>query len=147
MKKIAFTLLLLSTIMVCCKKEYQGDSYDFSNTLPPYVALSSTDAITVGQDTSINITFSMRTALQQNVTVTYSLTGAINIPDQTVVIARDKTSSDVTVVIPPNVVASPVDTATAILTLAKAVTADGKNLTIGQTNDPHTQKVAINITE
>lgn len=147
MKKLIFAILLLTFTLTACKKDYQGDTYNFDNSLPPYVTLNSLTAITVTQGTPAAFTFQMRTALQQPVTVTYSIMGAVSLPDQTVVIDRDKLNTVATVNIPGNVVTSAGDTATATLTLDKAVAADGTNLTIGQNNAASAQKVTILIKE
>lgn len=148
MKKAIFAILLVTTAsMVACEKDYPGDSYDLSNSLAPYVTLNSVAEKKVKQGATTNFTFQMRTALQQAVTVTYSVTGAINKPDQTVVIERDKTTAVAALAIPGNVVTTPGGTATATLTLVKAVTADGKNLTIGQSIPASKQKVTITISE
>lgn len=89
----------------------------------------------------------MRTALQKAVTVTYSVAGDVSMPNQTVTIDRDKTSATATVSIPANIITTPGTTKTATLTLDKAVTADGTNLTIGQNNIASKQKVTIKITQ
>ena len=148
MKKILFFLLLPAACMVvsCEKAESPGDNYDFSNSLPPYVTLSSTAAKTVRQGNSTTVNFVMRTALQEAVTVYYNISGAVNLTNQTVVIERDKTTATATINIPAGVIVPPATTATATLTLVKAVKADGTLLTIGQRNTPATQKVTINIT-
>lgn len=140
MKKILMAILILSACFQACDKTSPGDNYEFSNALPPYVTISSLTPITVYQDTTLNVTFQMRTSLQQTVTITYNVAGAVNMPDQTVVINRDKTSAVAAVTIPGT-------TATATLTLVKAVTADGKSLTIGQNNVASAQNVTITITE
>jgi len=146
MKRISFLLFIMSTIFLACKKDYQGDTYDFSNNLPPYVTLSSTAAKTVKQGASTTFTFQMRTALQQTVTVYYDVIGGgVNITNQTVIIDREKLSAVATVNI-PIVIVSPATSATAILTVVKAVAADGTLLTIGSKNTAATQKVTINIT-
>ena len=149
MKKILIPILILSAAACfqACDKTSPGDNYDFTNSLPPYVTISSLAPITVYQDTTVNITFQMRTSLQQPVTVTYDVTGAVNMPNQTAVINIDKTSAVAAVTIPGNIITTPGTTATATLTLVKAVTADGKNLTIGQNNVASSQMVTINITE
>lgn len=148
MKKIFFPIILVLFVLVqsCDKEDSPGDNYDFTQSLPAYVALSSTSAKTVAQGNSTSFTFQMRTAIQQTVTVTYSVTGAVNLANQTVIIDRDKTTASATVMIPNNVITPPATSATAMLTLVKAVTADGKMLTIGSKNDAATQKVTINIT-
>lgn len=140
-------LIIAAAFFQACDKTSPGDNYDFSNSMPPYVTISNLTERTVYQDTTLNITFQMRTALQQNVTVTYTVTGAVNLPDQTVVINRDKTTAVAPVTIPPNTITTPGDTATATLTLLKAVTDGGKNLTIGQNNVASAQKVIITITQ
>lgn len=71
--------------------------------------------------------------------------GGVNLVNQTTVIDRDKTSIAATVNIPV-VIVPPATTATAMLTLVKAVADDGTLLTIGSKNNPATQKVTINIT-
>lgn len=150
MKKLLI-LLLSATIFgfqSCDKDEAATEGFDFSNTLPPYVELSSTAAKTVKQGASTTFTFVMRSALQQNVTVSYDVTGGgLNLTNQTVVIERNKLNAVVTVPIPANAIVAPATTASATLTLTKAVTASGAQLTIGQKNVPGAQKVTINITQ
>jgi hypothetical protein len=148
MKKIFLyiSVLAIFSSSSCDKEDSPGDNYDFSNSLPPYVALSSTAAKTVRQGNPVTFTFQLRTAMQQKVTVYYDVTGGgVNLTNQTAVIDRDKTSSVATVNI-PTVIVAPATTATATLTLVKAVADDGTLLTIGSRNNPATQKVTINIT-
>lgn len=148
MKKIFLYISVLGLLgIVSCEKDASpGDNYDFSTSLPPYVTLSSTAAKTVKQGTSTTVTFQMRTAMQQKVTVYYDVTGGgVNLLNQTAVIDRDKTSIVATVNIPVVIVA-PATTATATLTLVKAVADDGTLLTIGSKNTPATQKLTLNIT-
>lgn len=148
MKKILIILSLFTIgLQACNKDEAAIAGLDFSNSLPPYVELASTASKTVKQGASVSVTFQMRTALQQAVTVTYNVTGDVNLANQTAIIDRNKLTSTATVNIPANVIAAPATTATATLTLAKAVAADGTILTIGQKNTPATQKVIINITQ
>ncbi|MBO9683124.1 MAG: hypothetical protein J7502_10740 [Flavisolibacter sp.] len=148
MNKLFITLLVITLgIQACDKKDAGTKGFDFSNTIAPYVALSSTSAKTVKQDTSIKFTFQMRTALQENVTVTYNVTGAVNLSNQTVVIERNKTSAVATVSIPANTITPPNTTAQAVLQVVKAVTASGRQLTLGQKNTPDKEKVTINITQ
>lgn len=147
MKKIFILGLIFTFYLQACDKHVSsGDNYDLSVSLPPYVALSSTAAKTVRQGTSTTFTFQMRTAMQQKVTVYYDVTGGgVNLTNQTVIIDRDKTSIVATVNI-PTVIVAPSTTATATLTLVKAIAENGTLLTIGSKNNPTTQKVTINIT-
>lgn len=149
MKKIFFALFIFSVILQSCDKhESRGDNYDLSNTLAPYVALSSTSAKTVKQGASTTVTFQMRTAMEQKVTVYYDVTGGgVTLTNQTVVFDREKTSVTATINIPANIIVPPATSATATLKLTKAVTESGQMLTIGSKNNPETQKVTINITQ
>ena len=149
MKKL---LLIYSIVALgfhaCNKDDVATAGFDFSNTLPPYVELNSTDAKTVKQGASTTVTFQMRTAFQEAVTVNYDVTGGgVNLTNQAVVIDRNKTSAVATINIPAGIIVAPNTSATATLTLVKATTASGIQLTIGQKNVPATQKVVLNITK
>ena len=148
MKKIFIAILTLAAMVQSCDKHVSpGDYFDLSNTLPHYVALSSTADKTVKQGASTTVAFQLRTALQQKVTVYYDVTGGgVNLTNQTVVIDRERTSATATIDIPANVIVAPATSATATLTLVKAVADDGTLLTIGAKNNPQTQKLNINIT-
>lgn len=147
MKKIFFAIFSIVVLLQSCDKhESPGDNYDLTNTLPPYVALSSTAAKTVQQGGSTTVTFQMRTAMQQKVTVYYDVTGGgVNLTNQTVVFDREKTSVNATINIPGNIIVPPATSVKATLTLVKATTENGSLLTIGSKNNPETQKVTINI--
>ncbi|SMC73789.1 hypothetical protein SAMN04488101_102598 [Pedobacter nyackensis] len=145
MKKIIVLLSITAVFLLqACEKKGPGDNYDFSNSLPPYVALSSTAAVSVKQGTAANISFLVKTAIQQQVTITYKVTGAINIPSATVVLNREAFTVAASIPTAGSIVA-PATTATATLTLVSAVKADGTVLTIGSKNDPQNQKVVINV--
>lgn len=147
MKKIFFAIFTLAAFLQSCDKhESLGDNYNLDNSLAPYVTLSSTATKTVKQGASTTVTFQLRTALEQKVTVTYNVTGAVNLMNQTVVIDREKTSGVATINIPANTIVAPATTATATVTLVKAVKEDGTQMTIGSKNNPETQKVTLNIT-
>lgn len=148
MKKIFFAFFIIAASFQSCDKHVSaGDNYDLSNTLTPYVALSSTAAKTVKQGTSTTVTFQLRTAMQQKVTVYYDVTGGgVNLTNQTFVIDREKTSATATINIPANVIVAPSASATATLKVVKAVTESGEMLTLGSKNNPETQKITINIT-
>ena len=143
MKNI-FILLICSTIgLQGCDKNGPGDSYDLSNPIAPYVALSSTADIEVVQGDDAKVIFSVRTAFQQKVTVYYHVTGAIELADQTATIERNKTSVAIFIPTPADIITTPGTTEEAMVTLTKATTEGGRELTIGQRNDPETQHVNI----
>lgn len=149
MKRILIVIISIAGILQSCNKENAGsEGFDFSNNIPPYVELTSTAAKTVKQGASTTFTFQMRTAFQETVTVTYDVTGGgVNLTNQTVIIDRNKFTAVATVNIPNNVIVAPATTATATLTVVKAVTASGRQLTLGAKNEPAKQKVTINITQ
>ncbi|MEI9947280.1 MAG: hypothetical protein WDN26_24095 [Chitinophagaceae bacterium] len=147
MKKILAIILPLALIFQSCDKDdAELDGIDLSTSIPPYVELTSTAAKTVKQGTSTTVSFQMRVAMQQAVTITYNVTGAVTLTNQTVVIDRNKLTATATVAVPNNAIVAPATSATATLTLVKAAKADGGLLTIGAKNEPATQKVTINIT-
>lgn len=146
MKKLLIALSIFCLMFQACDKEEAAtEGFDFSTTLPPYVELTSTAAKTVKQGTDTTVTFQMRSALQQAVTIYYNVTGAVNMVNKTAVIDRNKLSVVVRIAIPNNVIVAPATTATATLNIVKATTASGTDLTIGQKNTPATQKVTFNI--
>lgn len=148
MKKLLYICLLMPLVFQSCKKAYSpGDNYDFSNPLPPYVALKSTAAITVAQGASASVPFILRTSLQQIVTVTYSVSGAVTLANQTVIIPRDATTGTATIAIPAGTIVAPATTATATVTLVKGVAADGTVLTLGADNVAANQKLTLKITQ
>ncbi len=149
MKKIPVILSILILCLQACNKDKAGTAgFDFSNSISPYVELASTSAKTVKQGSSATVTFQMRTGFQQAVTVYYDVTGGgVNLTNQTAVIERNKLNTAATINIPAGVIPASGTTATATLTLVKAVTASGTQLTIGQKNTPATQKVTLNITK
>ena len=121
------------------------NTIDLGNTLQPYVELTSTAAKTVKQGTATTVAFRMRTGLQQKVTVHYDVTGAVNLPNQTLVLDKEALTGTATINVPANVIVAPATSATATVTLRKAVKEDGTELTIGAKNTPATQTVTLNI--
>jgi len=147
MKKIIGIFLVFCLVLQACDKdEAATKGFDFSSSIPPYVELTSTTTRNVRPDTTLTFTFQMRTALQEVVTVYFdAMGGGLNLTNQTVVIDRNKLTASVNIKVPANAIVAPNTTATAVLTLVKAVTASGTQLTIGQKSTPEAQKVTINI--
>ena len=146
MKKLLFFFSLSVCLLQACIKEDVGmNTIDLSNTMQPYVELTSTAAKTVKQGTATTVAFRMRTGLQQKVTVHYDVTGAVNLPNQTLVLDKEALTGTATINVPANVIVSPATSATATVTLRKAVKEDGTELTIGAKNTPATQTVTLNI--
>lgn len=147
MKKILFPILFLAVAFVGCDKDEAATAgIIMDNVLPPYVELTSTSAKTVKEGASTTVAFRLRTAIQENVVVTYNITGALNMPNQTITIPRDALTASATINVPAGTIVAPATTATATLTFVKAVTASGRELGVGQ-KGPANQKVTINITQ
>jgi uncharacterized protein YcfL len=145
MKKILLFLFASSLVLLqaCDKDDPALKDVDLSNTIQPYLEFNSTEDRTVKQGTQASLTVQMRTGLQQPVTVHYDVTGAVNLPNQTLVLEKEKTSGAIIVSIPANVVVPPATSATAVVTLKRAVRQDGTELTLGSKNMPGTQKVTL----
>ncbi|HEV7331561.1 MAG TPA: hypothetical protein VGN63_11025 [Flavisolibacter sp.] len=147
MKRISLILLLgIATVFAACEKDDANtEGIDLSNTLEPYIEFTSTSAKQVKQGTATTVGFQMRTGLQQKVTVHYDVTGAVNLPNQTLVLDREATTGQATINIPANVIVAPATSATATVTLKRAVKEDGTELTLGAKNQPASQVVTLNI--
>ena len=147
MKHSSILLFFLVTLFFqsCIKDDVGMEGIDLSNTLPPYVELKSTSTIKVKQGEAAADTFQMRTGLQQKVTITYDVTGAVNLPNQTLVLNRDELSGTANIAIPAGTITPPATSATATVTLKRAVTESGTELTLGSKNNPASQKVTLNI--
>jgi|GEM_PF-1452839 len=145
MKRIIILISIISiTLFFGCKKiDSPGDNFDFSNSIAPYVTIESLDDIEAAPGDEIEFNLQMRTSLQQAVTVTYKMEGAVNVPNATIVIEKEAKEALVSYTIPSNVIVAPATSATITFTLLKAQTADGKSLTIGQNADAAAQKVNV----
>ena len=147
MRRILIGLIAITGLLFqACDKELSGDDYDFSNSLPPCVTISTSAAEDLQPGDTATVTFAMRTAMQQEVTVNYKVEGAFTLANQTITIERNKTSVVANIPVPATTPVDPAGT-TATLTLVSATKADGSPLTIGQRNNPEAQKVVISIIE
>ncbi|RZA00538.1 MAG: hypothetical protein EOP47_13695 [Sphingobacteriaceae bacterium] len=143
MKKIFILLFitLTSVMFQACDKNSLGDAYEnVPNPLPPYVALTSTAGIETSAGETFDVTFVVRTALQQKVTITYGVTGALTLANQTIELPRNALTVKATIAVPEGTADGD-----AVLTLIKATKADGGAMTIGPKNNAATQKVNITI--
>jgi hypothetical protein len=79
MKKTIYFLFILTLSLVTSCDYYEGDTFDFSNTLPNYVELKSKAVIEVEPEGTADFTIQVRQAYTVPVNVTYQITGpAIN---------------------------------------------------------------------
>ena len=99
-----FALILITAIG--CKKSYVGDTFDFTNTTATYVELASKKDITAKQGSVIKVTTQMKTALSEDVTVSYTLTPTGGAPiTGTAIILRNTVKTVVSITLPSGIVA------------------------------------------
>ena len=107
MKNIS--LLIFALILITangCKKSYIGDTYDFTNTTATYVELASKKDITAMQGSVIKVTTQMKTALTEDVTVSYTITLTSGAPiTGTAIILRNTVKTVVSITLPSGIVA------------------------------------------
>jgi hypothetical protein len=131
MKKI-FLFLTLALSMVACKKSYTGDTYNFENTLPPYVELEGEKNVEVSEGNMLTVTVVMRVAQQQDVQVNYAVTGTLN-KQGTITIKRNTLKASANVAIPAGTLPATATSGKANLQITGATTtASNTALTIGR---------------
>ena len=74
MKKILLYTLIASVIISC--DDFEDENLDFSNSLPQYVEITSSD-FEGSEGDEVTVTVSLGEALPDDVTVGYSVTGDI----------------------------------------------------------------------
>lgn len=124
MKRKYFYLLIILLGMISCSKDYQGDSFDFSNTTNPYIELKAAKiavSAPASRDTTFSITVRLRTAIATApTTVNYQLSGALS-GTGSVVIERNKIEgTKVGIIVPAGVLPVGATSATATVTLTSA---------------------------
>ena len=142
---------LLATTFFACDKTNEGDNYLKGEFVTQYVEITAAFeddpdldyvAAVEGEEDFL-VTFQVRNAFQQEIIVSYDVSGAINLPNQTVVIPRGQLSVDVEIPLPQGTVVPPATHADALVTLKKGVLKDGTALRIGYNTDPADQVVLL----
>ena len=145
MKNISLSIFALLFITITgCKKSYVGDTYDFTKTTSTYVEFASKMDITAMQGSVIKVTVQMKTALTEDVTVSYTITPAGGSPiTGTAIILRNTVKTTVSITLPSGIVAPGSTTmAQLVLTGAKRGT---EVLRIGSI-EPTSEVINITIT-
>ena len=148
MNKALFIVSAIAVVFITsCDKESSGTIHDFSNTLPAYVDLTGAGStVDVAPGDTASVTLVMRNAIQQDVTITYSVSAPVGATDQTFTIPRNLLRGTGKFKIPDDALGTS-DTVTATLNITKAATADGQLLTLGRYNDPASQTITYSIAE
>ncbi len=143
MKNLIYIVALsMVTMLGACGKEELGREFDFSDSLPPYLIINKTPIRVVAGE-SASVRFTMRYGLSQPVTVTYNVSGAVQLTNQTAVFEKFVLNKDIEIAIPEDAeVAS-----TAVVTLVDAVKEDGTKLTLGRYGDVSTERANIIVVE
>lgn len=68
-------IFAFATLVLAGCKKYDGDSYNFSDSVPSYVQIKTKTAISTHVGNTISFTVQMRTAVQADVIYTYSFAG------------------------------------------------------------------------
>jgi hypothetical protein len=146
MKKIFFIIAAYSALLLTsCDKDSEGLNYDFSNSLPPYAEVI-VDAPEVVEGEPATFVFQIRTALQEPVTLTYDQGGVLTGTGMTIELPKGATSVELPVETADLI---PMDetSASATITLTKAVSASGIEFRLGSLNDGSAQVAEITISK
>jgi hypothetical protein len=106
MKNIALYLFAIVTLTIAgCKKDYPGDTYNFTDSKAAYVEFSPKTAKTVVQGTTFTTVVQMRTALTEDVSVNYAITGTTATITGTIIIPRNTVKVTGSITLPNGIVA------------------------------------------
>jgi hypothetical protein len=142
--KYLLTLLLISGILLGSCKKYEEEKPDFSKSQPPYVTLKSTAAKTVKQGAALKFNVLVRTALQEDVTVSYDISGGFT-KTGTFIVPRNTTDAPISIDIPAGTVPSGGVSLSGTFKILSA-TRPGGSLTVGRI-DPAKEKFTVKVTE
>ena len=147
---IFFSFFML--VITGCEKESSGDNVLQGTFVPPYADVSTL----VGKidpptkDSAVNFQFSIRSAVNkkdEKVTISYNVSGAVTLNNQTVVIDRNSLETEVPITIPGKLIVPPA-TGSVVITITKAVFANGNMLRLGiqgTTTDAYSYELPIEL--
>ena len=126
-----------------CKKSYPGDTYDFTNSKAAYVEFPAPKkAIVATQGSTLSVVVQMRTALTEDVSANYSITGTTAVIAGTIVIPRNTVKATGSIVLPTGIVAA----GSTVKAQLKLVSANkGADILRVGFNDPSTEVIALTI--
>ncbi|TKC58139.1 hypothetical protein FBD94_19515 [Pedobacter hiemivivus] len=125
MKKIIILMSIVTAFLLqSCEKKGPGDNYDFSDSLPPYVEISSKAQLTIVAGANGTIAVRLKTAVQEPVVVKYAVSGTFTTTG-TVTIPKGVLAANV--ILPVPIATVPGNAAFTITGATKGAT----NLTIG----------------
>lgn len=130
LKYCLFSLSILT--IASCEKDYAGDSYDFSNSVAPYVELASKSTLSVKEGVASNIAVQVRTAFQEDVTVGYQITGGYTASGN-ITLPRNTRSVNFALNVPVGTVPVADATATAVFKIVSVTRPSGGAIIVGRT--------------
>ncbi|RXK82986.1 hypothetical protein [Filimonas effusa] len=121
---MAFFFVLIFT---ACKKESSGDNVLEGTFTVPYVdaVFDNSSIVAPPRDTTIDIHFVLKRAVNQNTTISYSISGITTAANQTITIDRQELEAVKSVSVPKGTQGQ------IIVTVTKAVFADNTALNLG----------------
>lgn len=140
-------ICILAVTMAACDKESAGTDYDFGDSLPPYIQITDKTPVEAIAGDTVLIDFNIRTAVQEDVTITYDVAGAVSQPGATVVLERNARIVETMLVIPDGLIAAPDTTAAITVTLKNAVGTKGQPFRVGRIGEPESESMMITVVE
>jgi hypothetical protein len=99
MKFVKYTGYLALCLLVMSCEEFEDDSYDFSNSLPQFVELSSGSDVAATPGDTVTVNVRVRENLFSDINVGWETTGNLT-TSGTVVIPRDNLSTSFDLILP-----------------------------------------------
>ncbi len=81
---LTYILVVLAAFCLGCEK-FEDDTVDFSNRYPAYVDFAANTALTAAEGKAATFQVNIRPIQYQDVTVNYTVTGAVNTTGQAVI--------------------------------------------------------------
>jgi hypothetical protein len=143
MKNIFLSIIVIGLLSVGCKKSYQGDTYDFTNSKAAYVEFPAPKkAIVATQGSAISVVVQMRYALTEDVSANYSITGTTAVITGTITIPRNTVKVTGSILLPSGIATA----GTPVKAQLKLVSANkGAEILRVGFNDPSMEVIALTI--
>jgi len=122
-------IVFLVVSFSACKK-YSEQTFVFTPSAPPYIAINDTTSQELAQGDTLSFDVVVRTALQQPVTVTYTIKGGFSLSG-TYTLARNTVLGTIQVPIPAGTVPIGLTSVSGTLNLTTATTTSGL-ITVGR---------------
>lgn len=126
-KNILYSIIALVLFSFAACEEYEGDTYDFSNTSPAYIELTDTRTQSAPEGGTLTFTVQMKELVYKDITVNYEISGDFSLNGD-FTYTKDGGQQSFTVAVPEGVVAGQIAEATLKLTSASGEVACGRQV-------------------